>query len=234
MRSRKASGVVLRSGQNSSIMNLRSAVPPGPSGKVITRIHPICANANSSDDEKAAAKTFIEWLYAQDNISELMERSLDVVPPYPGAINEDYLDTLFWADGYLEGEPITPVEIMGDFINFNQEFGNVVMNKFAEVLVADRPIEDAMEEAQEELEALAELDQESQHSIQLHHRAERWRDRIVDEGNGAIDALLQELPDADRQKLRQLWRNHDKAPSDAKRTQHARLIYQEIKKALDG
>jgi len=84
------------------------------------------------------------------------------------------------------------------------------------------------------IEALAELDQESQHSIQLHHRAERWRDRIVDEGNGAIDALLQELPDADRQKLRQLWRNHDKAPSDAKRTQHARLIYQEIKKALDG
>jgi hypothetical protein len=40
---------------------------------------------------------------------------------------------------------------MGDFIFFNQEFGNVVMDKFSEVLVADRPVEDAMAEAQEEL-----------------------------------------------------------------------------------
>ena len=84
------------------------------------------------------------------------------------------------------------------------------------------------------IEALAELDRESQQSIQQHHLAERWRDRIVDEGNGAIDALLRELPAADRQKLRQLWRNHNVAPSDARRTQNARLIYKEIKQALDA
>ncbi len=82
--------------------------------------------------------------------------------------------------------------------------------------------------------ALAELDQDSQQSIQRHHRAERWRDRIVDEGNTAIDALLDELPGADRQKLRQLWRNHNHARNDSKRTQNARLIYQEIKQALDA
>ncbi len=82
--------------------------------------------------------------------------------------------------------------------------------------------------------ALAAIDQESQQSIQRHHRAERWRDRIVDEGDGAIDALLEELPAADRQKLRQLWRNHHNAANDARRTQHARLIYKEIKQALDA
>ena len=82
--------------------------------------------------------------------------------------------------------------------------------------------------------ALAELDRESQQSIQLHHRAERWRDRVIDEGNGAIDALVAELPAADRQKLRQLWRNHGNAPSDAKRTQNARLIYKEIRRVLDA
>ena len=83
-------------------------------------------------------------------------------------------------------------------------------------------------------EALAEIDQQSQQSIHQHHRAERWRDRIVDEGNGAIDALLQELPAADRQKLRQLWRNHANAKSDARRTQNSRLLYKEIKQTLDA
>jgi ABC-type glycerol-3-phosphate transport system substrate-binding protein len=132
--------------------SLRSVVPPGPSGKAITRIHPICVNAHASDDEKAAAKTFVEWLYKPENYQELMERCLDVVPPYPGAIREEYLAKQFWAEGYLEGKAITPPEIMGDYIFFNQEFGNVVMDKFSEVLVANRPVEDAMAEAQEELE----------------------------------------------------------------------------------
>jgi ABC-type glycerol-3-phosphate transport system substrate-binding protein len=135
---------------------LRSVVPPGPSGKAITRIHPICVNANASDDEKAAGKAFVAWLYRPENYQELMERCLDVVPPYPGAIRQEYLDQQFWAEGYLAGQAITPLEIMGDYIFFNQEFGNVVMDKFSEVLVANRPVADAMAEAQQELEQASE------------------------------------------------------------------------------
>jgi len=82
-------------------------------------------------------------------------------------------------------------------------------------------------------EALAEIDNASQHSIQLHHRAERWRDRIIEQGNDAIDALVAEIAHADRQKLRQLWRNHLNAKTDAKRSQHSRLIYKEIKQSFD-
>lgn len=81
--------------------------------------------------------------------------------------------------------------------------------------------------------ALETLDRESQQSMHRHHRAERWRDRIVEEGGEAIDALLEEIPLADRQKLRQLWRNHAQANSDAKKIQHARLIYREIFQTLD-
>ena len=80
--------------------------------------------------------------------------------------------------------------------------------------------------------ALAEIDYASQQSIQLHHRAERWRDRVIEQGNEAIDALIAEIPQLDRQKLRQLWRNHKNAQSDAKRVQHSRLIYKEIKHYL--
>jgi ribosome-associated protein len=36
------------------------------------------------------------------------------------------------------------------------------------------------------------------------HELEAWRDRLIEEGMPAIDALKSELPGADRQKLRQL------------------------------
>jgi ribosome-associated protein len=80
--------------------------------------------------------------------------------------------------------------------------------------------------------ALDELHRESQQSIKLHHRAETWRDRIVAEGDDAINEFVSQWTPADRQKLRQLWRNHNNAPNDAKKIQHSRLIYKEIKRSL--
>lgn len=38
-------------------------------------------------------------------------------------------------------------------------------------------------------------------------RLEKWRDRILEEGDRAISDLLEEFPEADRQQLRQLYRN---------------------------
>ena len=82
--------------------------------------------------------------------------------------------------------------------------------------------------------ALSEIDNESQQSIQKHHRAERWRDCIIEQGGDAIEAFVAEEAKANRQKLRQLWRNHQHAGSDAKRIQHSRLLYREILQSLGG
>ena len=41
----------------------------------------------------------------------------------------------------------------------------------------------------------------------LLHRAERWRERLLEEGDDALAQLLAEFPQADRQLLRQLARN---------------------------
>ncbi len=82
--------------------------------------------------------------------------------------------------------------------------------------------------------ALDNIDRESQHSLQRHHRAEYWRDRVVENGMEAINRLIDECAVIDRQKLRQLWRNYDGAASDAKRIQNSRLIYKEIKLVLDN
>lgn len=82
--------------------------------------------------------------------------------------------------------------------------------------------------------ALTEIEQQGQNSIQQHHRAESWRDRIVNEGEIAINEFVEQTPQADRQKLRQLWRNLQRAGSEAKKTQHTRLIYRTVKEYLDN
>ena len=82
------------------------------------------------------------------------------------------------------------------------------------------------------LVALARLDQSSHGEIQRHHRAEHWRDEIIAKGIDAIEAYLSEEVSADRQKLRQLWRNYSGAKTDARKIQLSRLIYKEVFQAL--
>ncbi|MBX3066084.1 MAG: extracellular solute-binding protein [Anaerolineae bacterium] len=149
----KASG---ESSGGNVYQSLRSAVPPWESKRVITRIHPIAVNANAADDNKAAAKTFLTWLYTPENYQQLLEKALDVIPAFPQGIRKEYLDSLPWLEGYQAGVDITPPEVMGDFILYNSEFGKIVVNHLQEVLTANRPVEEAMGDAQTELEALGE------------------------------------------------------------------------------
>lgn len=63
-------------------------------------------------------------------------------------------------------------------------------------------------------ELLVELREHLAHARQIGqkanaalHRLERWRQRLLAEGDAALADLLAEHPDADRQRLRQLLRN---------------------------
>ncbi|MCL4249353.1 MAG: extracellular solute-binding protein [Anaerolineae bacterium] len=136
--------------------NLRSASPFWPGNKGITRIHPICVNANTEPEKQAAAKEFLAWLYKLDNYQELLERCLDVIPAIEGGIRPEYRETLTWADGYDATEAITVPEVLGDFVLFNDELGQVVTPYFEEILAGASTVEDAMERAQADAEALAE------------------------------------------------------------------------------
>ncbi len=136
--------------------NLRSAAPFWPGGKGITRIHPICVNANTEPEKQAAAKEFLAWLYQKENYQELLERCLDVIPAIEGGIRPEYRETLHWADGYDATAAITVPEVLGDFVLFNDELGQVVVPHFEEILTGNVSVEDAMAAAQEEAEQLAE------------------------------------------------------------------------------
>ncbi|MFV2033161.1 MAG: ribosome biogenesis factor YjgA [Gammaproteobacteria bacterium] len=82
--------------------------------------------------------------------------------------------------------------------------------------------------------ALEKLEQANHDQIRRHHRAEYWRDQITGRGIAATEDFLAEQPNADRQKLRQLWRNYSSVKTAERKTHFARLIYREIFQGLDG
>ena len=66
------------------------------------------------------------------------------------------------------------------------------------------------------------------------HRAESWRTRLIEGGDDALAAFIDEHPDADRQRLRQLVRN---AQDEAKRNKPPRAfreLYREVLAAVQS
>lgn len=64
------------------------------------------------------------------------------------------------------------------------------------------------------------------------HRLEQWRDRLLAEGDVALEALVGEYPGADRAALRQLVRSARQADDQTTAARGARALFQALK-ALD-
>lgn len=79
------------------------------------------------------------------------------------------------------------------------------------------------------LEKLSRIKNKSAHAVREHHVVERWRDRLISDGNDALTALLDEQPQADRQLLRQLLRNAQKEAEAGKPPKSSRLLYRQLK-----
>ncbi|WP_127477925.1 ribosome biogenesis factor YjgA [Sulfurivermis fontis] len=87
----------------------------------------------------------------------------------------------------------------------------------------DAPIREALERLQ------------SRHALTVahHHQCERWRDRLIAEGDAALTALLDEFPHADRQQLRQLMRAAQTEQAQGKPPKSARELFRALR-ALIG
>ena len=79
------------------------------------------------------------------------------------------------------------------------------------------------------LEKLSRIKNKSAHAVREHHAVERWRDRLISDGNDALMALLAEQPQADRQVLRQLLRNAQKEAEAGKPPKSSRQLYRQLK-----
>lgn len=152
-----ASVNILKGNNKQVYADLRSTAAPWASGKGTARVHPISLYEGSK--KKEAATEFLGWLLKAENMSDLMIQSLDVLAPFP-EINAvpafgTYLKDLPWVKGYMDVKPVTPMDLMGDFINSNDEFGNILLSNFQTSLSGNVPVADAMAKAQTELEGLA-------------------------------------------------------------------------------
>lgn len=78
-------------------------------------------------------------------------------------------------------------------------------------------------------EQVAKFKNKSSHAVREHHLIEKWRDRLLKEGQGALTELLDDYPHADSQHLRQLMRNAQKEFGAGKPPKSSRLIYRELK-----
>ncbi len=71
-------------------------------------------------------------------------------------------------------------------------------------------------------------------SIAYQHRIERWRDRLLSEGDSALSRLLEEHPSLDRQHLRQLLRNARKELQLEKPPRAARELFRYLRDSLES
>ncbi len=69
-------------------------------------------------------------------------------------------------------------------------------------------------------------------TVQL-HRIERWRDRLMADGDDALAQLLTEHPEADRQRLRQLARRAVGEHAAGKAPRAARELFQALRDLLE-
>lgn len=83
-------------------------------------------------------------------------------------------------------------------------------------------------------EGLQALRGETVAQIRLQHQSEAWRDRMLAEGDAAVNGFVGDFPSADRQKLRQLVRDARKEKEREAPPKSARLLFKEIRLVLDA
>ncbi|MEB6334158.1 ribosome biogenesis factor YjgA [Serratia rhizosphaerae] len=82
--------------------------------------------------------------------------------------------------------------------------------------------------------ALDKLKNRHNQQVSLFHKLESLRDRLVEEGDEAIPAVLELYPQADRQQLRSLVRNAQKEKAANKTPKAARQIFQYLRELAEA
>ncbi|MGH1461067.1 MAG: ribosome biogenesis factor YjgA [Neptuniibacter sp.] len=68
---------------------------------------------------------------------------------------------------------------------------------------------------------------------QVFHKLERWRDRLINEGNSALQEYVTEYPESDIQHIRQLVRNAQKELKLEKPPAAARKLFKYLREIAD-
>ena len=81
--------------------------------------------------------------------------------------------------------------------------------------------------------AIDAFDAGSEEHTRRHHLAERWRDRMITEGDSVVGEFFNYCPTADMQHLRNLARNARKDVEKQKNTGQARKLFRYLRECVD-
>lgn len=81
--------------------------------------------------------------------------------------------------------------------------------------------------------AVEAFDAGSEEHTRRHHLAERWRDRLIEEGNPAVSGFVAQCPDTDVQHLRNLLRNARKDVKTGNNTGQTRKLFRYLRECID-
>ncbi|WP_203300210.1 ribosome biogenesis factor YjgA [Marinobacter sediminum] len=81
--------------------------------------------------------------------------------------------------------------------------------------------------------AIDAFDAGSEEHTRRHHLAERWRDRMITEGDSVVGEFFNYCPSADMQHLRNLARNARKDVEKQKNTGQARKLFRYLRECVD-
>ena len=81
-------------------------------------------------------------------------------------------------------------------------------------------------------EALAAIEQEGMAEERTHKLSENWRDRLLSEGDPALESFLEKYPHSERQQLRQIIRKHQGAGSEIGLATEKRKLYRFLRAVL--
>jgi ribosome-associated protein len=82
-------------------------------------------------------------------------------------------------------------------------------------------------------EQLNTIQGHSSQATQTLHNIERWRDRLLEEGDHALEELVNQYQQTDRQYLRQLLRNAQKEMLTNKAPKSARALFRYLRELFD-
>ncbi|MGS2723737.1 ribosome biogenesis factor YjgA [Porticoccus sp. GXU_MW_L64] len=80
---------------------------------------------------------------------------------------------------------------------------------------------------------LEQFDQQSRAFRQQFHQLEQWRDRLVAEGDSALNEWMAEHPETDRQQIRQLIRQAQKEQSQNKAPTASRKLFKVLRESSE-
>jgi len=80
---------------------------------------------------------------------------------------------------------------------------------------------------------LAEFKHGGQHATAQLHKTERWRERLLTEGEAAFTELLQTFPEADAKQLRKLIAGAQREASHQQPPRSARLLFKYLRELME-